>query len=84
MFPLVVTLCLFVMKYLSCTETADMNMKSLKSCDNGLTQCLASVRKLGNHMSSEGLRNFGSSHGTNLAVLLMLAGDTKINPCPRF
>ena len=62
--------------------TADM--KSHKSCDNGLTQYLASVRKLGNRRSSEGLRTFSPSHGANLAVLLMVAGDIEMNPGPRF
>ena len=54
-----------------------MNMKSHNSCGNGLTQYLASVRKPGNRRSSGGLRTFSPSYGTNLAVLLILAGDTE-------
>ena len=73
-----------MMRSVCCTETADMNMKSHRSCSNGLTQYLASVRKLGNRRSSEGLRTYSPSHGTNLAVLLMLAGDIEMNPGPRF
>ena len=61
-----------------------MNMKFHKSCGKGLTQYLASVRKLGKCRSSEGLRTFSPSHGTNLAVLLMLAGDIQINQTPGF
>ena len=82
MFPLVVTLCFFVMKSVCCKETA--YMKSYKSRSNGLTQYLASVRKLGNRRSFEGLRTFSPSHGTNLAVSLMLAGNIEMNPDPRF
>ena len=49
-----------------------------------VSQCLASIRKLGNHRSSEGLRSFKPSKGTNLFILIILAGDIEINPGPRF
>ena len=39
--------------------------------------------KLGNHRSSEGLRSFKPSRGTNLLVLIILAGDIELNPGPR-
>ena len=41
-------------------------------------------RKLGNHRSSEGLRSFKPSNGTNLITLLILAGDIEMTPGPRF
>ena len=46
-----------------------------------VSQCLASIRKLGNRRSSEGLRSFKPTKGTNLFILTILAGD---NPGPRF
>ena len=49
-----------------------------------VSQCLASIRKLGNCRSSEGLRSFKPSKGTNLFILIILAGDMEINPGPRF
>ena len=47
------------------------------------SQCLASIRKLGNRRSSEGLRCFKHSK-TNLFILIILAGDIEIKPGPRF
>ena len=52
-----------------------------KKLTNGVSQCLAYTRKLG---SSEGLRSFKSSIGTNLNTLLILAGDIEMNPGPKF
>ena len=49
-----------------------------------LAQSLASIRKLGNRRSSEGLRSFKPSKGTNLFILIILAGDIEMNPSPRF
>ena len=49
-----------------------------------VSQCLASIKKLGNRRSSEGLRSFKSSKGTNLFILIILAGDIEMNPGPRF
>ena len=40
--------------------------------------------KLGNRRSSEGLRSFKPSKGTNLFILIILAGDIEMNPGPRF
>ena len=54
-----------------------------KNFTNGVSQCLAYTRKLGNRRSSGGLHNFKPSNGTNLITLLILAGDIEINPCPR-
>ena len=47
----------------------------IKKLTNGVCQCLAYTRKLGNRRSSEGLRSFKPSNGTNLITLLILAGD---------
>ena len=49
-----------------------------------VSQCLASIRKLGNRRSSEGLRRFKPSKGTHLFILIILAGDIEMNPGPRF
>ena len=49
-----------------------------------VSQCLASIRKLGNRRSSEGLRSFKPSKGTHLFILIILSGDIEINPGPRF
>ena len=39
--------------------------------------------KRGDRRSSEGLRSFKPSRGTNLLVLIILAGDIEMNPGPR-
>ena len=49
-----------------------------------VSQCLASIRKLGNCRSSAGLCSFKPSKGTNLFILIILAGDIEMNPGPRF
>ena len=49
-----------------------------------VSQCLASIRKLGNRRSSEGLRSFKPSKGTNVFILIILAGDIEMNPGPSF
>ena len=48
----------------------------------GVSQYLAITKKLGNKRRSEGLRNIKSSNGTNLLVVLILAGDIETNPGP--
>ena len=48
-----------------------------------LFHLLAYSKKLGNRRSSEGLRSFKPSRGTNLLVLIILAGDIEMNPGPR-
>ena len=49
-----------------------------------VSQCLASIRKLGNRRRSEGLRSFKPSKETNLFILIILAGDFEMNPGLRF
>ena len=51
-----------------------------KNSNNRVSQCLASIRKLGNRRNSEGLRSFKSSKGTNLFILIILAGKIEMNP----
>ena len=55
-----------------------------KISHNRVSQCLASIKKLGNHRSSVGLRSFKPSKGTNLCILFILAGHIEMNPGPRF
>ena len=55
-----------------------------KHSHNRVSQCLANIRKLGNRRSSEGLRSFKPSKGTNLFILLILAGDFEMNTGPMF
>ena len=55
-----------------------------KNFTNEVSRCLAYTRKLGNRGSSEGLRSFKPSNGTNLITLLILAGDIEMNPGTRF
>ena len=45
-----------------------------KHSHSRLSQCLASIRKLGNRRSFEGLRSFKPS---NLFILIILAGISK-------
>ena len=47
------------------------------------SQCFTIIRKLGNCKTSERLRCFSTSKGTNLALLIILAGDIETNPGPR-
>ena len=68
-------------------EYTDSNQEckiGYKNFTNGVFQCLAYTRKLGNRRSSEGLRSFKPANGTNLISLLILAGDIEMNPGPRF
>ena len=55
-----------------------------KHSHSRVSQCLANIRKLGNRRSSQGLRSFKPSKGTNLFILNILAGDIEISPGPRF
>ena len=50
----------------------------------GIAQSLALTKKIGNRRGSEGLRSFNPSKGTNLLILIILAGDIEMNPGPRF
>ena len=52
-------------------------------CNNIQTHYASCTRKLGKCRSSEGLRSFIPSKGTNLLILIILAGDIEMNPGPR-
>ena len=54
-----------------------------KHSHSRVSQCLGSIRKLGNR-SSEGLRSFKPSKRTLFFILIILAGDIEMNPGPRF
>ena len=78
---------LILWKWMNGVESTDSNQEykiGYKNLTNGVSQCLAYTRKLGNRRSSEGLRSFKPSNGTNLITLLILAWDIEMNPGPRF
>ena len=54
-----------------------------KNSHSSVSQCLASIRKLRNRRSFEGLRSFKPSKETNLFILIILAGDKEMNPGPQ-
>ena len=55
-----------------------------KNSHSRVSQCLAIIRKLGNRRSSEGLRSFKPSKGTNLFFLSTWLGISKWNQVPCF
>lgn len=68
------------------SDSADPNLEwriGSEMFANRSLNCFVSIRKLGNNRSSEKLRCFSSSKGTNLAILIILAGDIENNPGPR-
>ena len=77
---------LYVWKWTSSVTTLDPNQSCSIGFDgsaSGIAQSLACTRKLGKCRSSEGLRSFNPSKGTNLLILIILAGDIEMNPGPR-
>ena len=86
MFPVVVVLGFILWKWANGSDSADPNLDfriGSKVFADGSSYCFTSIRKLGNRRSSERLRCFDSSKGTNLAILIILAGDIETNPSPR-
>ena len=76
---------LCVWKWTSSVTTLDPNQSCSIGFDgsaSGIAQSLACTRKLGKCRSSEGLRSFNSSKGTNLLILINLAGDIEMSPGP--
>ena len=55
-----------------------------KHSHSRVSQYLASIRKLGNRRCSGGLRSFKPSKGTNLFILIILAGISKWTQVPGF
>ena len=56
-------------------ESTDSNQEckiDYKILTNGIAQCLACTRKLGNRRRSEGLRSFKSSNGHNFITFPIL------------
>ena len=75
-----------VWKWTSSVTTLDPNQSCSIGFDgsaSGIAQSLAFTRKLDKCRSSEGLRSFNPSKGTNLLILIILAGDIEMNPGPR-
>ena len=78
---------LCVWKWTSSVTALDPNQNCSIGFDgsaSGIAQSLACTRKLGKCRSSEGLRSFNPSKGTNLLILIILAGDIEMNPGPRY
>ena len=78
---------LILWKWMNAVDSLGSNQEcriGYKHSHSRVSQCLASIRKLGNRRSSEGLRSFKPSKGTNLFILIILAGDIEMNPGPRF
>ena len=78
---------LILWKWMNGVDSLGSNQErriSYKHSHSRVSQCLASIRKLGNHRSSEGLRSFKPSKGINLFFLIILVGDVEMNPGPRF
>ena len=74
---------LVLWKWMTGVDSTDSNQEykiGYKNLTSGVARCLASTRKLGESRSSEGLRCFKSSNGTNFITLLLLAGDIEMNP----
>ena len=74
-----------VWTWTSSVTTLDPNQSCSIGFDgsaSGIAQSLACTRKLGKCRSSEGLRSFNPSKGTNLLILIILAGDIEITPVP--
>ena len=69
---------LCVWKWTSSVTTLDPTQSCSIGFDgsaSGIAESLACTRKLGKCRSSEGLRSFNPSKGTNLLILIILAGD---------
>ena len=78
---------LILRKWMNGVDSLDSNQEcriGYKHSHSRVSQYLASIRKLGNRRSSEGLRSFKPSKGTNLFILIILAGDIEMNPGARF
>ena len=77
---------LCVWKWTSSVASLDPNQSCSIGFDgsaSGIAQSLACTRKLDKCRRSEGLRSFNPSKGTNLLILIILAGDIEMNPGPR-
>ena len=73
---------LILWKWMNGVDSLDSNQECRIGCKHShsrVSQCLGSIRKLGNRRSSEGLRSFKPSKGTNLFILIILAGDIEMN-----
>ena len=80
MFPVVIDMGFILWKWANGSDSADPNLDcrtGSKVFADGSSHCFTSIRKLGHHRSC-----FNSSKGTNLAILMIMAGDIETNPGP--
>ena len=86
MFPVVVGIGFILWKYANGSDSLDPNLYCRISCEMCAYRSAhyLCIKKLGNHRSSERLKCFKSSNCTNLANLIILAGDIETNPSSRF
>ena len=85
MFPVVGVLGFILWKWANSSDSPDPNLDcriGSKVFADGSSHCFTSIWELGNRRSSERLHCFNSSKGTNLATLIILAGDIETNPSP--
>ena len=78
---------LILKKWMNEVDSLGSNQECRIGCKlshSRVSQCLASIRNLGNRRSSERLRSFKPSKGTNLFIIIFLAGDIEMNPGPKF
>ena len=83
---LVLVLGFIVWKWVNLEHSMNSNQKcgiDIGNSPGSLSHFLAYSRKLGNRRSSESLPSFKPSRGTNLLVLIILAGDIEMNPGSR-
>ena len=82
---LVMVLGFIIWKWLNSVHSLDSNQKcciGFGYTSDSLSHFVAYSMELGNHRSSEGLRSFKASRGTNLIVVIILTGDIEMNPGP--
>ena len=83
MLPVVVVVGFILWKWANGSDSPDPNLDcriGSKVFADGFSHCFTNIWKLDNRRSSERLRCFNSSKGTNLAILIILAGDIETNP----
>ena len=86
MFPVVLILGFILWKWTNGSDSADPILDRRiggKVFAEGSSHWFTSISKLGDRRSSERLLCFNSSKGTNLAILIILAGGIETNPGPR-
>ena len=75
---------LILWKWMNGMEYTDSNQECKIGYKKSPTEYLSVWHILRNRRSSEGLRSFKPSNGTNLITLLIMAGDIEMNTGPKF